>query len=100
MLDAALDPDRAVDELAAWRLRAQRITAALGWRSTCTLRRRGDRAALALTAPIDALMTATLANEWAWAGAATDGEARALATMDPAEERLPVDESAAIARLR
>ena len=100
MLDAALDPDRAVDELAAWRLRAQRITAALGWRSTCTLRRRGDRAALALTAPIDALMTATLANEWAWAGAATDGEARALATMDPAEERLPADESAAIARLR
>ena len=99
VLDAALDPDRAVEELAAWRLRAQRITAALGWHSTCTLRRRGDRAALALTAPIDALLTATLANEWAWAGAATDGEARATATIDPAEERLPVDESAAIARL-
>ena len=100
MLDAALDPDRAVDELASWRLRAQQITSALGWRSTCTLRRRGDRAALALTAPIDALMTATLANEWAWTGAATDGEARALATMDPAAERLPADEAAAIARLR
>jgi len=100
VLDAALDPARAVDELAAWRLRAQRITAALGWRSTCTLRRRGDRAALALTAPVDALMTATLANEWAWAGAATDGEARAAATMDPAEERLPPDETAALARLR
>ena len=100
VLDAALDPVRAVDELSEWRLRAQRITAALGWRATCTLRRRGDRAALALTAPIDALLSATLANEWAWAGAATDGEARAAATFDPAEERLSADESAAIARLR
>ena len=100
MLDAALDPDRAVDELSEWRLRAQRITAAVGWRSTCTLRRRGERAALALTAPLDALMAATLANEWAWAGAATDGEARAATAMDPAEERLPADESEAIARLR
>lgn len=100
VLDAALDPGRAVDELAQWRIRAQRITSALGWRSTCTLRRRGDRAALALTAPVDALMAATLANEWAWTGAATDGDARAAATMDPSEERLPADESAALARLR
>jgi len=100
VLEAALDPGHAVEELAAWRLRAQRITAALGWRSVCTLRRRGDRAALAFTAPIDALLAATLANEWAWTGAATDGEARAAATMDPADERLPLDETAALARLR
>ena len=100
MLEGALDPDHAVEELAVWRLRAQRITAALGWRSVCTLRRRGDRAALAFTAPIDALFAATLANEWAWTGAATDGEARAAATMDPADERLPADETAALARLR
>lgn len=78
-----LDPLDAERELASYRARVESLTRALGWDSTFTTRRYGSRAALALTAPIDALFTATLINEWAWVGAATDGARRAEAQVDP-----------------
>jgi cyanophycin synthetase len=55
---------------------------------------------LAFTAPIDALLAATMVNEWACTRAADDGAARAAVTGDPAEPRLPLDEAEALAALR
>ena len=104
ILEAVLDPARAEAELAAWRERLDAIVAALGWQVTTHVRRHvapdGPRAALACTAPIDVLLTATLVNEWAWIGAATDGARRAAATMAAEDERLPDAFDAAVARLR
>ena len=109
-LDPALDPALADRELAAWRANAERLASAVGWESACTIRRRGARAALALTAPIDALMSATLVNEWAWIRATSDATARApgaapsvdRTTPSPEadEPRLPASEAAAVAMLR
>lgn len=95
VLDAALAPRLAEIEIEAWRTHALRLAMHVGWESELTVRRAGARAALALTAPIDALLSATLLNEWAWMRAADDGEARAAHTGDPDEERLPWDETAA-----
>ncbi len=100
VLDAAIDPGSAHIELEAWRTHALRLAMAVGWEPELAVRRRGDRAALALTAPIDALMSATLLNEWAWTRAARDGQARAAVTGDPDEPRLPFDEAAARLALR
>lgn len=95
MLDAALETRQAEIELEAWRTHALHLAMCVGWEIELTVRRRGARAALALTAPIDALLSATLLNEWAWMRAASDGEARAATTGAPDEPRLPWDESAA-----
>lgn len=100
VLDAALDPASAHTEIEAWRTHALRLAIAVGWEPELTVRRRGDRAALALTAPIDALLAATLLNEWAWTRAARDGKARAADTGDPDEPRLPYEEAAARLALR
>ena len=100
ILDAALDERHAEVELAAWRERLAEITAALGWRVQACARRDGPRAALAVTAPFDALFTATLVNEWAWMRAATNGVARALATTSNADELLPAELAPAVDRLR
>ena len=100
VLEAALHADHAEAELAAWRDRVAAFTAALGWRVTTGVRRDGARATLAFTVPGDALLTATLINEWAWIGAATDGTRRATATMAEGDERLPVGLPAALERVR
>ena len=102
VLDAALDPSQAELEIEAWRTHALRLAMHVGWEPDLAVRRTADgsRAALAITAPIDALLGATLVNEWAWMRAATDGEARAANTGDPDEPRLPWDETAARVALR
>lgn len=103
VLEAHLDAARADAELAAYRERAESLTTALGWASVFTVRRYGDRAALAFTAPIDALFTATLVNEWAWTGAATDGARRAAAQIDPedpGDDPWPLDHAAALEHAR
>lgn len=100
ILEAALDPARADTELAAWSERLAAITAPLGWRVRTAVRRDGAFAALSFTAPIDALFTATVINEWAWIGAATDGPRRAVATIAADEIQLPAELPAALERLR
>jgi cyanophycin synthetase len=100
VLDAALEPRQAELEIEAWRTNALRLAMHVGWEPELTVRRAGARAALALTAPIDALLSATLLNEWAWMRAAADGEARATATGDPDEPRLPWEEEEARLALR
>lgn len=100
VLDAALDPARATAQLERWHADVLRLTAAVGWTSEPAVRRHGDRAMLAFTAPIDGLMAATMINEWACTCAATDGAARAAVTGDPGEPRLPLDDAAALDALR
>ena len=100
ILEAVLDSRHADAELAAWSERLAEITAALGWRVQSAVRRDGTWAALAFTAPIDALFTATVVNEWAWIGAATDGARRAVSTLAADEIQLPAALPAALERLR
>lgn len=53
--------------IAGWRVRVERMRAALGWPAqTVCVRRHAGGAALAFEAPIDQLYTATEVNEWAW----------------------------------
>ncbi|MDA1081811.1 MAG: Mur ligase family protein [Gemmatimonadetes bacterium] len=99
ILDAALHSERATAEIAAWRDRVAELTGPFGWRTEIAVRRDGSRAVLAFTAPLDALYTATLINEWAWTLAATDGIARAAAMPPPDDEPLPVELPQALERL-
>jgi len=96
VLDAALTPRREAAEVVAWRAYVHRLTSAVGWQVRTTAR----GSILALTAPIDLLLAATMVNEWAWTRAAPDGAARAALTGDLTEPRLPIDDAAALAALR
>jgi cyanophycin synthetase len=52
---------------AAWRARVLDACSALGWRvPQLVVRRHAAGASLALSAPVDQLLTATSVNEWAW----------------------------------
>lgn len=85
--------------LRAWSGRVTWMCAALAWSDTeLTIRRHAHGSSLAFTAPYAALMSATSLNEWALQSAA---EELSIA-YDPAsleEERLPLDQPAALARL-
>ena len=103
VLDAALDPQQRDAELERWRAAVQSMVHALGWTTEPTVHRYRDRAILAFTAPLDALMTATLVNEWAWTVAAADGARRATAIYhdDPPDAPpLPLAESDTIEAAR
>lgn len=53
--------------LDAWRARVQRMRSALCWpEGALVVRRHASGASLALTAPLDQLLTATEVDEWAW----------------------------------
>jgi cyanophycin synthetase len=83
--------------IGAWRHEARRLLDAVGWRGEeLHVRRFHSGASLALTAPIDALYTATEINEQAWEAAAANANAHAAGAFAPAVERL----AAAIARER
>jgi cyanophycin synthetase len=99
VLEASLHPAHAAAETDRWRERVTALTGAVGWGGTPTARRDGTRAMLAFPAPVDLLLAATLVNEWAWIGAATDGERRAHAEPSDAE-RLPPALPDATAALR
>ncbi len=59
--------------LGAWREHVVRARQALGWADTSlVIRRHAGGAALAITAPIDQLFSATEVNEWAWLVALAD----------------------------
>lgn len=91
VLEATLTPGREAAVIAAWHAHVRALTTRVGWKSE----RRVRGAVLAFTAPVDALLAATMVNEWAWTRAAADGAARAAATGDPTEPRLPIDDDAA-----
>jgi UDP-N-acetylmuramyl tripeptide synthase len=85
VLETALAPGfeaRAVD---LWRRQAQRMQAAVGWAGEDTLARRfAGGASLAVSAPIDALYSATLVNEWAADAAEAILEGAAEPDLEPA----------------
>ncbi|MBX3174263.1 MAG: hypothetical protein KF709_07610 [Gemmatimonadaceae bacterium] len=86
--------------LRGWGAEVTWMCAALGWTDTAlTVRTHAAGSSLAFTAPREALMSATSLNEWALERAAEACDV----TYDPAsleEERLPLEQTAALARLR
>jgi cyanophycin synthetase len=99
VLDAALDPLLGDAEIDRWRAGVRAMAHALGWTTEPSVHRYRDRAILAFESPIDALMTATLVNEWAWTVAATDGERRAAVMYSedaPDVPPLPLEPTSAI----
>lgn len=76
------------------------MSAAIGWTGTSlSVRTHASGSSLAFTAPSAALMTATSLNEWALQTAAEECEL----AYDPSsleEERLPLEQAAALERLR
>jgi UDP-N-acetylmuramyl tripeptide synthase len=96
VLEAACTTGKEAAEIAAWQTHVRELTSRVGWH--CDTATRGN--ILAFTAPADALLAATMVNEWAWTRAAVDGAARAANTGDLDEPRLPLDTSAAEAVLR
>jgi hypothetical protein len=99
--------------LGAWRSRAERARAQLGWRMPGVVARPHARgASLALAAPVDQLLLATEVNEWAlcasllaldperWQGLEAALIAEASEALDPAAPAPVLDEGAAFARFR
>ena len=82
-------------EIATWRSHVAELTGAVGWQVEMAVRRDAMRAALAFTAPIDALFAATLVNEWAWTRARGAGTTEAAS-----DDALPHSLPDALARLR
>jgi cyanophycin synthetase len=70
VLDVALTEDEAVRAISVWRIQVKRMLHAVGWglEETAVRRFKGG-ASLAISAPIDALYSATEINEWAFAAA-------------------------------
>jgi cyanophycin synthetase len=103
VLDAALEPLHGDAELDRWRAAVRSMAHALGWAAEPRVHQYRDRAILAVESPIDALMTATLVNEWAWTVAATDGERRAAALYSddaPDAPPLPIEQASALVAAR
>jgi cyanophycin synthetase len=72
--------------IAAWRRQARRMLDAVGWRTEdIYVRRFGSGVSLAVSAPIDALYTATEIVDWAWEAAAGEAEPDAAACAAAAE---------------
>ena len=70
ILDVALPPDEAEPAVAAWRRSARLLLDAVGWQGEeLTVRLYPGGASLGLSAPLDALYSATAVNEAAWAAA-------------------------------
>lgn len=104
--------------IAAWRARAERAGAALGWpQRRSVARRHANGVLLAISAPADQLLLATEINEWALCAALVERDPSAWATLkdalvaaaiegaDPAASLAPevlpvIEEAAAIARFK
>lgn len=86
--------------LRAWGGQVAWMTAALGWTGIeLSVREHASGSTLAFTAPADALMSATSLNEWALQRAAEEcGFAYDPSSLD--DDCLPLDQTAALARLR
>lgn len=88
-LGAAARDDAA---LARWAARVQRLCAALGWPAPAPqVQRHAQGTVLAFAAPLDALLTATEVNEWAWERSAAEAGALAAEgrrTLQPATDEL------------
>jgi len=67
ILEVSLSPEQAAAAVAAWASQVRRMLDAVGWRNEeIAARTFAGGASLAISAPIDALYTATEINDWAW----------------------------------
>ncbi len=96
VVEVTVAGERSDDAVRVWEQQARLILDAVGWsgEQTC-VRTFQDGAALAISAPIDALYAATEINEWAWesACAVLDGRAanfssRGLPSIEESAQRL------------
>ena len=70
VIDVSLTPEETAAAVAAWAAQARRMLDALGWSGEeIAARTFPGGASLALSAPVDALYTATEVNDWAWEAA-------------------------------
>ena len=67
IIEVSLSPEQAAAAVAAWASQVRRMLDAVGWRDEeIAARTFAGGASLAISAPIDALYTATEINDWAW----------------------------------
>jgi UDP-N-acetylmuramyl tripeptide synthase len=67
IIEVSLSPEQAAAAVAAWAAQVRRMLDAVGWRGEeIAARTFPGGASLAISAPIDALYTATEINDWAW----------------------------------
>ena len=67
IIEVSLSPEQAAAAVAAWASQVRRMLDAVGWRGEeIAARTFAGGASLAISAPIDALYTATEINDWAW----------------------------------
>ena len=67
IIEVSLSPEQASAAVAAWASQVRRMLDAVGWKGEeIAARTFAGGASLAITAPIDALYTATEINDWAW----------------------------------
>ena len=67
IIEVSLSPEQAAAAVAAWAAQVRRMLDAVGWRDEeIAARTFPGGASLAISAPIDALYTATEINDWAW----------------------------------
>jgi cyanophycin synthetase len=89
VLDVALDEDEARSAVLAWRAEARRILDAVGWEDEHALSRTfPGGATLAISAPLDVLLSATDVNEWAWDAAMRAVRGQEAASIEEAAESL------------
>src|SRR6476661_2502857 len=98
ILEVSLSPEQAAAAVAAWAAQVRRMLDAVGWRDEeIAARTFAGGASLAISAPIDALYSATEINDWAW-----DAVEAELAGRQAPDFRLDfrLDFQSAAARLR
>jgi cyanophycin synthetase len=89
VVDVRVDDAQRDALIAAWQDAASRMLAAVGWGSHRAVARRFiGGASLAITAPPDALYSATDLNEWAWNAAEAAVRGEPTPELEPAAERL------------
>jgi cyanophycin synthetase len=67
IIEVSLSPEQAAAAVAAWASQVRRMLDAVGWKGEeIAARTFSGGASLAISAPIDALYTATEINDWAW----------------------------------
>jgi cyanophycin synthetase len=67
IIEVSLSPEQAAAAVAAWASQVRRMLDAVGWKGEeIAARTFAGGASLAISAPIDALYTATEINDWAW----------------------------------
>jgi cyanophycin synthetase len=89
VVEVSLSPEEAAAAVAAWAARVRRMLDAVGWTGEeIAARTFPGGASLAISAPIDALYTATEINDWAWEAVEAELAGREAPDFQAAAARL------------